>query len=143
MVGPILQIPGDCCFYRFDQPASRRVAEALISFQGEIDIFGEAFDETMGLGERRAAFEDDGLAVVGFVEAFEHPRDPVVFLHMDGRNPEMVCRGLDELQVRVGCLVQLHRIFQARDSGHSSGSMPRSKRLVGLSDALSAGNTSF
>ena len=69
MVRPILQVPGDCCLYRFDQPAARRVAEALISFQGEIDIFGEAFDEMMRLGERCPALEDDCLDVVGFVEA--------------------------------------------------------------------------
>ena len=69
MVGSIMQVPGDCCLYRFDQPAACRVTEARISFQGEIDIFGEEFDEMMRLGERCSALEDDCLAVVGFVEA--------------------------------------------------------------------------
>ena len=87
------------------------------------------------------ALEDDDLAVVRLVKALEYTGDPVVFLDMDGGNPEMVRSGLDKLQVRIGCLVQPHRMFQAEDSGHSSGSMPRSKRVVGLSEALSAGNT--
>ena len=39
-------------------------------------------------------------------------------------------------------VVQLHRIFQARDSGHSSGSMPKSKCVVGLREASSACITS-
>ena len=96
----------------------------------------------MCLGKRCAPFEDDGVPVFGFLEAFEYPGDPIIFLDMSRWNPEMVRRCLNELQVCVGRLVQVHRMFQVRDSGQSSESMPRSKRVVGLSEALSADNTS-
>ena len=45
------------------------------------------------------------------------------FLH------ELVGSGL-ELQV-VRSLVQFHRMFQARDSGQSSGSIPKENLVVG------------
>ena len=97
----------------------------------------------MRLGKRCPAFQNNGIAVFGLVEALEYSGDPVVFLDVDRRNPDLGRRGLNELQLRVGRLMQLHRIFQARDSGHSSGSMPKSKRVAGLSEALSAGITSI
>ena len=74
---------------------------------------------------------------------FEYKGDPVVFLDMDSRSPQMTSRGLNELEIRVGRFVQPHRMFQARDSGQSSQSSPRSNRVVGLSEVPSAGNTSF
>ena len=84
----------------------------------------------------------DDVSVFGFLEALEYPGDPVVFLDMHRWNTAVLGRCLNEFQVRLGRFVQVHRMFQARDSGQSSGSMPRSKRVVGLSEALSAGSTS-
>ena len=142
MTGPVVEVLGGLALDRLDQRTALRVAEAVIRTQGEVDIFGKAIDETVRLGERGPTLEDDDLAVARFVEALEYPGDPVVLLDMDGWNPEMPRRGLKELQVRLVRLVQPHRIFQAWDSGQSAGSRPRSKRVVGLREAGSAGNTS-
>ena len=70
----------------------------------------------------------------------EYPGDPAILLYMNRWNPDMAGRCLNEFQVHIGRLVQVHRMFQVRDSGQSSESMPRSKRVVGLSDAFSAGS---
>ena len=117
MFGLVAQVLGDFLLYRSDQRAAPRVAQSVIATQGEIDVFGKTLDETMRLGKRCASFEDDGRPVVGFVEALEHPGDPVVLLDMDRWNADAVRRGLNELQVRVRRLVQPHRMFQARESG--------------------------
>ena len=101
MLWPILQILGNFTLDRLDQPTALRAAEFLIAPQGQIDIFRKTLNESMRLGKRRSALENDRLPVVRFPQPLQYPRNPVVFLHIDRWNLAMVRRGLNELQVRV------------------------------------------
>ena len=138
----IFQFLRDCALNCLDQLNVLRAAEVVVPPQRQVDVFRKTLDESMHLGQRRSALEYDRLTVSGFMQPLQYPRDPVVFLDMDRWNPAIYRRGLDEFQVRIRRFVQLHRIFQARASGQSSGSIPRLKRVVGLIEALSAGETS-